>query len=128
MNESKVNLIKRLQRINDKFQLFDQLLALKLSVNEVEKHSVQGDIFLLFINFTTKKLRIVSFVKDKKEEANEFYNKIETTIDDKKNAAVLVSASSIKELREAYPSYFLDMEDFNGQIRKYLALGRVQRK
>lgn len=127
-NETSVNLMKKLQKINDKNKFFDQLLALKLSVSEVEKRQYQGDIFLLYIDFNTKKLRIVSFNKDKKEDANELYNKIETKINDKDNAAVLVSVSSIKELRDAYPSYFLDMEDFNGNIRKYLTIGRAQQR
>lgn len=127
-DETKASLIKRLQKLNDKYNFFDQLLALKLSVSEVEKHKYLGDIFLLYIDFNKKKLRIVPFSKEKKEEANELYNKIETRINDKDNAAVLVSVSKYIELREAYPSYFLDMDDFNKSIRKYLSLGRVQPK
>ena len=110
-DETKGNLLKRLQKINDKYKFFDHLLALKFSVNVVEKHKYQGDIFLLYIDFNLKTLRIIPFDKEKKDEANELYNKIETTINDKDNAAVLVSVSKYKELREAYPSYFLDMED-----------------
>ena len=127
-HETKVNLLKRLKKINDKNNFFDQLLALKLSVSAVEKRGYQGDIFLLYIDFNSKKLRIVPFAKDKKDEANELYNRIETRINDKDNAAVLVSVSKYKELREAYPSYFLDMEDFNKHIRKYLTIGRAQSK
>ena len=126
--ETKVNLLKRLQKINIKNNFFDQLLALKISVRVVEKHGYQGDIFLLFIDFNSKDLRIVSFAKDKVDEANVLYNKIETRINDKDNAAVLVSVSKYKELRDAYPSYFLDMADFNKHVKKYLTVGRDKAK
>ncbi len=122
--ETKGELIKRLQKLDDKNKFLDKLLALKLSVNVVEQHKFQGDIFLLYIDFNKKNLRILPFNKDDKDKANEAYNKIEAVINDKDNAAVLVSVSKYKELREAYPSYFLDMDDFNKNIAKYLLLGR----
>lgn len=123
-NETKVNLIKKLQKLNDKFKFFDQLLALKLSVKEVERHSFRGYIYLLYIDFNTKHLRVVSFDKSNQDQANNMYNSIEAKINDRDNAVVLVSVSSVKELKEAYPSYFLDMDDFNAQLNRYLIVGR----
>ena len=125
-NESTVSLLKKLQKLDEKFKFSDQLLALKLSVKEVEKHSFSGDVFLLYIDFNTQHLRIVSFDKRNIEKANNMYNSIEAKISDRDNAVVLVSVSSIKELREAYPSYFLDMDDFNSQLNTYLKIGRLQ--
>ena len=40
------------------------------------------------------------------------YSRLERVSQDAKNAVVLVSVSKIKELQEAYPSYFLDTSDF----------------
>ena len=124
--DTKGNLIKKLQKLNDKNKFFDQLLALKLSVKEVEKHSFRGYIYLLYIDFNTKHLRVVSFDKSNQDQANVMYNNLETKINDRDNAVVLVSVSSVKELKEAYPSYFLDMDDFNNQLNTYLRIGRVQ--
>ncbi len=126
--ETSVNFMKKLQRIDDKNRFSDQLLALSQSVNVIEKHEYQGDIFLLFIDFNKKQLRILSFDKDERDKASELYNKLENRINDRDNAAVLVSVSSMKELRGAYPSYFLDMGDFNGHLRKYLSIGRVRNR
>lgn len=117
---STASLINRLQKTNTKHNFFDRLLALKLVATNY-KH--KGDIFLLFIDFNNKRLQVRSFNKDEKERANELYNKLESLINDKQNAAVLVSVSSIKELKEAYPSYFLDMEEFNKQLKVYLRVG-----
>ena len=40
------------------------------------------------------------------------YSELEKDMEDNKNAVVLVSVSSIKDLRNAYPSYFLDTSEF----------------
>lgn len=124
--ETRANLIRKLQRLDDKHKFFDQLQALKLSVKEVEKHSFRGYIYLLYIDFNTQHLKIVSFDKSNQDQANNMYNELESKINDKDNAVVLVSVSSVKELKEAYPSYFLDMDDFNQQLNTYLRIGRVQ--
>lgn len=39
-------------------------------------------------------------------------------MEDNKNAVVLVSVSSIKDLRNAYPSYFLDTSEFIEALEK----------
>lgn len=125
-NETNVNLIKKLQKLDGKYKFFDQLQALKLSVKEVERHSFRGYIYLLYIDFNTKRLRVVSFDKSNQDKANIMYNNIEAKINDRDNAVVLVSVSSVKELKEAYPSYFLDMDGFNTQLNKDLKVGKEQ--
>jgi hypothetical protein len=66
-------------------------------------------------------LNIKSFAQEEREKANTMYTMIEKGIDDHKNAIVLVSVSQYKDLKEAYPSYFLNMSDFANTIGKYLA-------
>jgi len=125
-NETEESLTKRLKALNDKNKFLDRLVALKVSAKLVENHQYIGYMFLLYIDFKTSLLRIRAFKKDDIEKANEIYNQIETGINDKDNAVVLVSVSKYKELKEAYPSYFLDMDDFNKHIRTYLASGKKQ--
>lgn len=124
-NVSTASLIDRLRIINLKYKFYDQLLALKIAV---QKHIHKGDFFLLFIDFNNKRLKILPFNKDRKEKAYELYNKMEQSINDKDNAVVLVSVSSIEELKDAYPSYFLDMDEFNMQIKTYLRIGAARSK
>lgn len=50
--------------------------------------------------------------------ASEKYTELEGHLKDDKNAAVLVSVSKVEELRQAYPSYFLDTKEFTGNIDK----------
>lgn len=122
--ETSMSLMNKLQRTNTKYKFLDQLQALKVSFNVVEKNSYQGDMYLLYINFETKMLRISTFNKDSSDEANEMYNRLENFVKDGKSATVLVSVSDYKELRDAYPSYFLDMDDFNNRLNRYLNVGK----
>lgn len=123
-SETSKYLIDKLQKIDRKNKYSDQLQALKQSLRIVENKSFSDEIYLLYIDFSSKSLRIQSFDKESTNRANEQYNRIEEQIIDGHNAAVLVSVSDFKELKEAYPSYFLDMEDFNHILKKYLSVGK----
>ena len=125
-HDTQLMLIKKLQELDSKNKFIDYLLALKVSVKEVEKHSFRGYIYLLYIDFNAKQLRIVSFDKNNQDKANDMYKNIEAKINDKDNAVVLVSVSSAKELKEAYSSYFLDMDSFIAQLNTYLVTGIMQ--
>jgi ppGpp synthetase/RelA/SpoT-type nucleotidyltranferase len=62
-------------------------------------------------------VNITSFPKGEIDQANEAYAKSEKkTEGDGPNHAVLVNASTLKQLDKAYPSYFLDTVIFNNQI------------
>ncbi|MBR4344000.1 MAG: RelA/SpoT domain-containing protein [Lachnospiraceae bacterium] len=123
-NEPTISIIDKLQKLNNKYKFSDQLLALNFSFKVVERKAYQGEMYLLYINFKTKQLSISSFEKESSDVANTQYNRLENRIKDGENAVVLVSVSDFKELKEAYPSYFLDMEDFNNVLMTYLSVGK----
>lgn len=52
------------------------------------------------------------------EEASALYSKLEEKENEENRAVVLVSVDEIKELRETYPSFFLDTKDFIESINK----------
>ncbi|MCQ2051852.1 MAG: hypothetical protein MJY74_06580 [Bacteroidaceae bacterium] len=52
------------------------------------------------------------YSQDEKELANDMYARTEGKIQNNEAAVVLVAVSSVKELREAYPSYFLNAGEF----------------
>lgn len=120
-NLSKEELVNHLRIIDANNNFYNQLLALGASVKWVEKELFNNELFLLYIDFDKKVLNIKSFAQEEREKANTMYTMIEKGIDDHKNAIVLVSVSQYKDLKEAYPSYFLNMSDFANTIGKYLA-------
>ncbi|MFT0110454.1 hypothetical protein ACMSES_07940 [Bacteroides faecis] len=58
------------------------------------------------------KVNIYAYKQEGEYDASLKYSELEKDIEDNKNAVVFVSVSSIKDLRNAYPSYFLDTSEF----------------
>ena len=52
------------------------------------------------------KVNIYAYEQEEENDASLQYSELEKGIEDNKNAVVFVSVSSIKDLRNAYPSYF----------------------
>ena len=98
--------------ICDKLNVIPTLKALKVTTEHLEKQKFPGDYYLIKINIEKQIVSLNVFSKAQYNEATAAYLKIEKEIDDSKNAVVLVSAISFKELKKAYPSYFLDTTDF----------------
>lgn len=79
------------------------------------------DFYLLNLDLTTRELKISAFKKSQEEFANSEYSKLEEKMLKNKEDRdiVLVSADTAKELRKAYPNYFLDTKEFVNQLNEY---------
>ena len=86
----------------------------------------RGNYFLIKrqISLKYKDKRITTirrYSKNRLEEANEEYRKVEKeTGEGKPLDVVLVSADSIAALRKAYPNYFEDTTEFVKEIKKIM--------
>ena len=116
----------RFYEMNNKDKFVDKLRALVGAVSLTEQQSFSGGYVLLVINYDEKKVGIRHFKQDDKENANEQYAQIEKNIDRTKAAVVLVAVSDVKELREAYPSYFLNSEEFIAALADFQKTCRVK--
>ena len=90
----------------------DTLKALKVTVDHAENEEFRNGYYILNIDFVNKRVKIHAFSKDEEYEASIEYSNLEKSIKDSDNAVVLVSVPKIKELKDAYPSYFLNTDDF----------------
>ena len=79
------------------------------------------DFYLLNLDLTTKELKISAYRKSQEEFANSEYSKLEERMlkDKEDKDIVLVSADTTKELRKAYPNYFLDTKEFVNKLSEY---------
>lgn len=116
--------------IVDKLNIIDILKGLRISARQIEVDKYKGHYYLININVMLKKVAISIFSKKDFEIASEEYLKVEKEIKENESAVVLVSASSIKSLKKAYPSYFLDTSEFINALEKInkncLELGLVE--
>lgn len=113
-------LMVRCYRMNKANNYTDILRALNVSVHNTESNEDQYNsvYYLIYINFENKKVRVTSFSKEEEGIASSVYSNLEGSLQDGKNAAVLVSVNKVKELRNAYPSYFLDTKEFTNNVDK----------
>ena len=113
-------------KMNNQYKFVDNLNALVGAVSFTEQKSFTGGYVLLVINYDEKRVRIRHFTQDEKDSANEQYAQIEKSVDKAKEAIVLVAVSDVKELREAYPSYFLNSGEFVAALDDFQRACRIK--
>ena len=89
-----------------------------------EKH-IDGHYNIITLNSHDKTIRILPFKKSSLTQATEAYARLEE--DALINPAldvVLVAAGGIKELRKAYPNYFLDIQNFIDKVQDVIQVSR----
>ena len=89
-----------------------QLRGLMTAVDYTEQKSFEGGYALLLTDFDLKKATLRHFPEEGFSDANAMYKDMESYLDPSKGAIVLVSVKDMNELREAYPSYFLNAREF----------------
>ena len=94
-----------------------KLTGFRVVAKHIENDKRKGHYHLILLDLTKRKANIRSFSKAEIDQANKEYSKLEQTIESGADyQAVLVTSESIKSLKQAYPSYFLDAELFIKQI------------
>lgn len=101
-----------LYNMNKKYNHGDTLKALRVSSIQAQKERYQNGYYILNINFKQKVVNVTAFPKENETEATNLYSELERLALDNINAVVLVSVPKMKELQEAYPSYFLNTTEF----------------
>jgi hypothetical protein len=103
-----------------KLKVIDILKALRVSAKQIEIEQFSGDYYIININAKDKFVNIKRYKKKEFERASKDYLEIEKGINENENAVVLVSSTSIKLLKKAYPSYFLDTSEFITALEKII--------
>ncbi|KAF2508624.1 RelA/SpoT domain-containing protein [Flavobacterium zhairuonense] len=102
----------------EKLKVIDTLKALRVTTEHLEKQKFPGDYYLIHIDIEKQIVSLNVFNKSRYNIATRTYLNLEKEIDDTKNAVVLVSATSFKSLKQAYPSYFLDTSEFLNALER----------
>lgn len=99
-------------KMDTKYKFTDTLKALRVTVKNVEEKKYIDDLYLVIINFEDSTVHVTGYNVDEREYAINQYAIEEDTAIDGKKAVVLVAVDNIRNLKEAYPSYFLDTSEF----------------
>jgi ppGpp synthetase/RelA/SpoT-type nucleotidyltranferase len=124
--EDDVELYIQVKELADKLQVINKIKSwaelIKL-IGEIEKKEVhKPHFYLLELDIDKKELTVEAFEKKEEEKATTAYSVAEKKAKDSKlnKDIVLVEADTTKELRKAYPNYFLDTKEFLSILENYL--------
>ncbi|MBU0472119.1 MAG: RelA/SpoT domain-containing protein, partial [Nanoarchaeota archaeon] len=120
------DLYNKIKELTDRLQIIEKIKSwatlIKL-IGEIEKkESHKPYFYLLELDIDKKELSVKTFEKRDEEKATTAYSAAEKNATDKKmnKDIVLVEADTTKELRKAYPNYFLDTKEFLSILEAYL--------
>jgi len=124
--ENKSELFNHVKSLCDKLQVINKIrswagLLKTIERIEQEQHH-RSHFYLLDLDIGTKELTISVFDKTDEEKANLAYSEAEKKVRQNKlnKDIVLVEADTTKELKKAYPNYFLDTNEFLSILQNYL--------
>ena len=93
-------------------KLIDQLKALRVTVDKaMEINNSEEGYCILIINFEKKVVHFQLYELDDPDKVSKNFTRIESNLKENE-AALMVSMEKMDELRKAYPSYFLDTDEF----------------
>ena len=99
--------------MNEELQVVDKLKGFSVAAQNIHQNRRGGAYHLITLKFEERRVSIRSFSRDRLEEASDRYAEMELQrANGAKIQVVLVSAGSLDNLRKAYPSYFLDTNEF----------------
>jgi ppGpp synthetase/RelA/SpoT-type nucleotidyltranferase len=97
----------------EKLSVVGRLRAFSIAANSITYDNRRGSYHIVILNPGKKTVSIESFGLRKLGEANQQYSKYEELIADGNDIqVVLVATDSIDSLKQAYPNYFLDTQEF----------------
>lgn len=109
-----------LMDLEEKAKCFTMLKAFKSALQLIENSNYDTEYYLLYVDYEKRIVNVAPYAIEQQAEASLRYNELEKKIETPNNAVILVSAASLKDLREAYPSYFIDTSEFLEQIESCL--------
>ncbi|MBR4217552.1 MAG: RelA/SpoT domain-containing protein [Bacteroidales bacterium] len=118
-NFTEVDFCKQYDLVEKEHKFTEQLSSLVGAVQMASEHSFNKGYVVVHIDFENHVSRLLHFKEDEIEAANESYSKVESITNRNSGAVVLVSVSDMNELREAYPSYFLNANEFISALLQF---------
>ena len=120
---SEMNTYQEVRKMALKLKVQDSLQAYTVATDAISQDKAKGSYHLIILDPNEKKVRIQSFGRRRLDAASKAYLEIETEIISKSSdlQAVLVSTNSLKTLKRAYPSFYLDTHEFLTQLNKLIS-------
>lgn len=112
-------LIAEIRALSSQLHIEKVLQQWGAAVQLLTEHPPEADAYLLVLDTENMTMRITAYQEDQRLDATQEYSRVEKEIaGGAKSQAVLVSVSSVRDLRRAYPNYFLDTSVFINAMKQ----------
>lgn len=109
--------LEELLRQEKLLDVTNKLAGFRVAARHIKDDKKKGHYHLIILDLDKMMARIQSYEVKDIQQANIDYSLVEAKVNNGENLqVVLVTSESIKALKQAYPSYFLDAELFSKQI------------
>lgn len=111
------DLQQEIRALNDQYHFQEIFSQYGRIIPHIERRLANAKYFLVALDPVEHDVMVRGFKSHQSKEASRAYTEAETALPkDSMTQVVLVSVSSIKALRLAYPNYFLDTQDFLREV------------
>lgn len=118
---NKQQICQQIRSLIDTYNIFKHLSALAISSRAItQDKNANSHFYLIKLNTMANTLEIVGYKKRDFEIAQKHYSDLEMQTRGGTIDAVLISLDKIKQLKSAYPNYYLDCSAFIGVVKKEL--------
>lgn len=116
-NLSEIEIFKNVKEIENQIQALSKMKGLSVAIDHIKG----GFCHLIVLNSLDKTVEVSSYRKNDFDKALLDYAKKEEEAEEgKKIEPVLVVINSVNKIRQAYPNFFLDIEDFSKEVKKLI--------
>lgn len=117
----RTSLLQEILHAERRLNVKQKLLAFGSSIKVITEQKIKLKYYLIHLKPQRNQMKYKGFHARDFEQATKEYLEIEKELGDQKGEqVVLVSADSFKDLKNAYPNYFLDTHEFNKYLDKLL--------
>ena len=116
-------IVNDLLHLNKKYDFFNVVEIINNSIKQINNFNQckkENVFYLLTLESKGHIVEIVKYDKRSRKKANIEYLRREKIEEKENKNVVLVSANSIENLKQAYPNYFMNIEDFYYKLKNYL--------
>lgn len=108
--------VKKIKELDSKYNILKTLSGIRIITKHLDEVKSK-DYLILILDYKNNTVRYINVAE---ENISKDYLMYEQAYKDEGNNVVSVSVENLKNLKKAYPNYFLDASEFVGTINKYI--------